>query len=154
MTKYWLASVAVLVGAVIILSFQMEKLRIEKLPKYELTHEKTRFKVDVVCNRFYDLDLILEIQPPIDIADMAKARDLVVGTVEVKFSKEDSLKSINLRDAGSYYAGGLWKKIIYKSKASIYRTCENESLDVHVRDLNINLSRHRVFIYFARDLRP
>ncbi|WP_418648804.1 hypothetical protein ACNQFN_11050 [Thauera butanivorans] len=112
------------------------------------------------CNRFHALEIGFEINPPIKINHIQEARTAISGNVELSImqakTKRPEKHIVDLINTGwSYNPGkGLWVKVISRQSATWSFFCSKRKLRIEARDINFDLTYHKVSVYVSRDRRP
>lgn len=145
--------VGVLFFGIVIVAAKIESRSIDDAEIYEVTSHRTSFDIEVMCNRFYDIDLAMEIRPPIEFKEFVHADKLVTGEAKIIIDKIN-YSTIDIKNAGTYYSGGIWKKVLYSIKANPLSLCRKKGFHVSIKDLSVDLNRHKVYLHFTKDRRP
>lgn len=129
---------------------------LETVEVYEIKNKDAVVELDVFCNRIFDLMLVLKLEPPMQISleDRIKGGGYFIGEIKVEFSNGDSDFKVNLGKKGGCFNRGLWLVSIDYFPSKLIRTCSKEKITVFIKDLSIDLDKHKFFLQFERDGRP
>lgn len=139
--------------ALIVVLVKFGSWSIERFERHEITASDDIYQFDVPCNRFHGLMLAFHITPPLPIKSSSK-KPYTTGTVTISYSDNRLGNIINLAERGGSFSGGLWKQSIILLPSKFFRLCRKSTMTVEIKDLDIDLSKHRVQLYIMKDGRP
>lgn len=139
--------------ATTIMFSKYETWEINRFEQHEIKTVRGVYELEVPCNRFHNLMLAFHITPPLPIS-ASNDGPYTNGKINIKHSDLRADINVDLKDRGGFFSGGLWKQSIMFLPAHFFRLCSKTTMTVTIKELDIDLEKHEVHLYFMKDGRP